>query len=120
MDLTVQRQKLEDLRREYAANLEGLRDQARENAQSDVDPITSDVPTHDADAGTVLFERERDEAFGMDFETILKEIDRALVKMDEGTYGICDNCHKPIPEERLDALPYANLGIDCQELLERF
>jgi len=119
MNLRVQRQALEKLLAEYESNLNDLKRRARESSQSDDNPVASDVPTHDADAGTVLFERERNEAFGEDYAATLKQIYRALVKMDEGSYGICDNCHKPIPVERLKALPFANLGIDCQERLER-
>ena len=119
MNLQVQRKSLEQLRDEYEANLNDLRSRDRENSQSDDNPVSSDIPTHDADAGTALFERERDAAFGEDYEATLKLIYRSLAKLDDGTYGLCDNCHKPIPEERLEALPFATLGIDCQELLER-
>jgi RNA polymerase-binding transcription factor DksA len=120
MNLHQQRKRLEELRAEYEANLNDLRRRDRENSQSDDNPVASDIPTHDADAGTVLFERERNAAFGEDYALTLREIIRALAKLEEGTYGICDNCHKPIPADRLQALPYANLGIDCQERLERF
>ncbi len=119
MDLQTQKAKLLALRAEYEANISEIRTRDKANTQSEEGPVTSDVPTHDADAGTVLFERERDQAFVEDYTSTLKEIKRALTKIDIGTYGTCDHCHKPIPEDRLDALPYANLGVDCQELLER-
>lgn len=44
----------------------------------------------------------------------LAEIERALRKMDEGTYGSCDVCGKTIPPERLEALPQAALCLDCR------
>jgi RNA polymerase-binding transcription factor len=44
----------------------------------------------------------------------LAEVNKALQRIDEGTYGICTNCGKPIMFERLDALPEAELCIDCQ------
>jgi RNA polymerase-binding protein DksA len=47
-------------------------------------------------------------------EEQLLDIDRALERIDEGTYGICTNCGKPIQAERLEALPWAELCIDCQ------
>ena len=119
MNLETQKKQLQSLRREYEANIDAIRKQDRTNTQSDESPVASDIPTHDADAGTVLFERERDEAFVEDYEATLKQILRAIDKLADGTYGLCDNCKKPIPEARLEALPYANLGIDCQELLER-
>jgi DnaK suppressor protein len=52
----------------------------------------------------------------------LAEVEHALVKFDEGTYGICDNCGKEIAPERLEALPQAALCIKCkgrQESLRR-
>ncbi|REK61838.1 MAG: molecular chaperone DnaK [Brevibacillus sp.] len=67
---------------------------------------------HPADIGSELFEREKDLALdSLDRET-LKEIDQALTRMDEGTYGLCTVCGQPIPEERLEALPYAQT---CKE-----
>lgn len=67
---------------------------------------------HPADVGSELFEREKELAlYSLDRET-LKEIDQALQRMDEGTYGICTVCGKPIPEERLEALPQA---MTCKE-----
>jgi DnaK suppressor protein len=44
-------------------------------------------------------------------------IEHTIDKIDQGTYGICDNCGKPIPEDRLEALPQANLCIECKALL---
>lgn len=45
----------------------------------------------------------------------LRDVDRALRKMDEGTYGSCERCGKPISPERLDALPYSTLCVDCKQ-----
>jgi RNA polymerase-binding transcription factor DksA len=119
MDLETQRAKLQSLKAEYEANISEIRDRDKANTQSEESPVASDVPTHDADAGTVLFERERDQAFLEDYVATLKQIELALAKIELGTYGICDNCKKPIPSDRLEALPYASLGVDCAELLER-
>ena len=49
----------------------------------------------------------------------LTSIEHTLDKIDQGTYGICDNCGKPIPPERLEALPQASLCIDCKGLLAK-
>jgi len=62
---------------------------------------------HPADVGSEMFEREKDLAlFQLDRET-LREIDQALERIDNGTYGTCTVSGKPIPEERLEALPWA-------------
>ncbi|HHQ48704.1 MAG TPA: TraR/DksA family transcriptional regulator [Acidobacteria bacterium] len=52
-------------------------------------------------------------------QTILKRIDRALQRIEEGTYGNCLNCGGAIQKGRLDAVPWARYCIDCQELLDR-
>lgn len=62
---------------------------------------------HPADVGSEMFEREKDLAlYSLDRET-LREIDQALERMEEGTYGLCTVCGQPIPLERLQALPQA-------------
>jgi DnaK suppressor protein len=45
----------------------------------------------------------------------LRDVERALAKMETGTYGICERCGQPISTERLDALPWAELCIDCKQ-----
>jgi len=50
-------------------------------------------------------------------EKMLKDINKALEKIQKGTYGICNYCHKPIPEERLLARPVSSACIECKEKL---
>ncbi len=57
---------------------------------------------------------DRDIALRSVEEQTLEQIDAALVRLDAGTYGICSDCGKPINPERMEALPYATLCIDCQ------
>ena len=49
----------------------------------------------------------------------LVQVERALQKIDDGTYGLCDNCGQPINPARLEALPQANLCVDCKALLTK-
>jgi len=72
-----------------------------------------------ADAGTATFERERDLSLVNNPRDLLDRIDKALTKIDEGTYGLCDRCGKPIEKLRLKALPYANLCIKDKQAEER-
>jgi DnaK suppressor protein len=72
---------------------------------------------HPADVATNTFERERDQAIEESMRDELKQIDEALAKIEAGTYGICERCHKPIAPARLEALPYATLCIDCAALI---
>lgn len=67
-----------------------------------------------ADAGTATFERERDLSLANNIRDLLGKIDKALARMDDGTFGICVKCGKPIEKARLKALPYASLCIKDQ------
>jgi len=64
-----------------------------------------------ADAGTATFEREKDLSIENNVRDLLHKINRALKRMDDGTYGVCDICGKPIEKARVKALPYADLCI---------
>ena len=74
---------------------------------------------HLADHATEMVDREVDESLEENAEQIVYEIDRALTKFDDGTYGQCSRCGQRIPAERLDAVPYATLCVSCKQLEER-
>ena len=74
---------------------------------------------HLADTATETYDRELDYTLEENSEHVLAEIDAALQRIEDGTYGTCTNCGKPIPQERLEARPYATLCIDCQRDRER-
>ena len=74
-------------------------------------PATSGLDDEPADAGTATFEREKDLSIENNVRDLLHKIDRALKRMDDGTYGICDVCGKPIEKARVKALPYVDLCI---------
>ena len=73
---------------------------------------------HPGDVGTATFSRELDLSLQENTERLLSHVDRALEKIEEGTYGICDHCGRPIEEARLGALPYATLCLKDQQELE--
>ncbi len=66
-----------------------------------------------ADSGQVTAERGEVEALANSLVETLTEIEDALKKFDEGTYGVCENCGNPIPDVRLEAKPAARLCINC-------
>jgi RNA polymerase-binding transcription factor DksA len=72
-----------------------------------------------ADAGTATFEREKDLSLVNNIRDLTERIDKALVKIEEGTYGLCDRCGKPIEKARIKALPYANLCLKDKQAEER-
>ena len=69
---------------------------------------------HPADVATATYDREMDSTLEDNSEAVLAAIDKALGKIEAGTYGICERCGKQIDPERLEALPYAELCIECK------
>ena len=69
---------------------------------------------HLGDTAGAMFDRELDDGLEEGAKDTLAEIDAALQRIEDGTYGICENCGKPIGAERLAALPWARLCIDDQ------
>ncbi|MGH9039852.1 MAG: TraR/DksA family transcriptional regulator [Acidimicrobiia bacterium] len=68
---------------------------------------------------TLNIERERDLALSASARAAVDEIDLAIARMDDGTYGVCERCGKRISVARLEALPYAALCIECKSREER-
>ena len=79
--------------------------------------VTTD--NHLADLASATFDRELDLGLEEDAEEILSAIDEALRKIEEGTYGVCSRCGAEIGVDRLRAMPYATLCIDCKRQEER-
>ena len=106
------------LQAERAKIADGLNHIERDNlnkSQRDASGDLSGYSFHMADMATDNFDRE----FSLDLasaeQTILNRIDEALRKMEDGSYGVCENCNKPISFKRLKAVPYAKLCIKCKE-----
>lgn len=74
---------------------------------------------HLADSASETYLRELDGGLEENAAHLLVEIDAALQRIEDGTYGLCAACGRPIGEERLDAVPYATLCIDDKRALER-
>jgi len=95
---------------ELSEQLTTIEDQTFATTQSD---LSGDVGVDDesADAGTATFEREKELSIEQNVRDLLQKIERALKRVDAGTYGICDRCGKPIEKARIKALPYVDLCI---------
>ena len=74
---------------------------------------------HLGDIATATFDREMASTLEDNSTHVLTEIDAALKRIDEGTFGVCTRCGKPISAERLEALPWATLCIDDKRKQER-
>ena len=110
IELRDLRVRLEEERVELDTQLTTIVEDSFAVTQSD---LSGDVELDDesADAGTATFEREKDLSIENNVRDLLQKIDRALKRMDDGTYGICDICGKPIEKARVKALPYVDLCI---------
>jgi RNA polymerase-binding protein DksA len=109
-DLEEFRAALEREKGELEAQLAELEESSFSTPQSDVSGEMAFDEEY-ADSGTATFERERDLSLENNIRDLLEKIAKALVRLDDGTYGICERCGKPIEKARLKALPYANLCI---------
>ncbi|HET6656320.1 MAG TPA: TraR/DksA C4-type zinc finger protein [Gaiellaceae bacterium] len=74
---------------------------------------------HLADSATATLNREIDYSLEENSGHVLTAINEALERIESGTFGTCGRCGKPIAEDRLKAIPYANRCIDCKRLEER-
>ena len=88
-------------------------------AQTESVQQLSAYDNHPADLGTETFDRELEQGLERDLSYQLRDVMRAVEKVDEGTYGICENCHRPISPARLRARPEALFCLPCQEEQER-
>jgi RNA polymerase-binding protein DksA len=86
---------------------------------SDETQETGGVDNHLGDTATATVDREIDYTLEENSEHVLGEIDAALKRIDDGTYGICSSCGRPIEPERLEFLPYATLCIEDKRRQER-
>lgn len=111
--ILVFKKRLEELRRQ-------LTNAIRETSE-DVKNIdqTKGYSQHQADEGTDDFGRTINLEISNTESLVLRQVERALEKIDEGTYGLCDITGKDIPIKRLEAVPYATMTVDAQDKFEK-
>jgi DnaK suppressor protein len=114
-DLKIRKDELLALRERLSNAAEAVH--LAEAEGSEINSSASDQ--HIADHASETFERELDESLEENADHVIREIDLALTKIEDGTYGTCDVCGREIPEERLAAVPYATLCVDDKRRLER-
>lgn len=105
------RERLVELQRRLADDVRKSVDRMTE--KSGTPDRLSDVPTHAADGDSEGLESET--AVEASREEMLEAIDHALARIDEGTYGVCEDCGQAIPKARLDFLPFASRCVACEE-----
>lgn len=105
--LQLERTDLESTLKALQGQLRSLVDEGREVAESDFSEEGGDP-----DGGVV--ERDRVRARIADTEEHLRQVERAEASVEDGTYGTCHVCGGTVPEERLEALPWTNLCVQCK------
>jgi RNA polymerase-binding protein DksA len=111
IDISRMKEALQTERTRVVAAIENLKNENPGTVEDETGDETYDQ--HPADVATAMHDRELDYGITENEQQLLEEMDAALQRIEDGTYGICTNCGKPIPPERLEALPWAQLCIDC-------
>ena len=104
---------------EVLDQIKHISDDTLKKSQKDAAGDISGYTYHMADIATDTYDREFSLGLASNERKIIYEIDDAIKKIDEGAYGICEECKKLISKTRLKALPYARLCLKCQEKTEK-
>jgi RNA polymerase-binding transcription factor DksA len=114
-----QRQRLLDLANRVKGDVSGLRDAALRHTGAEPSGGLSNAPLHLADLAADHFEQEVAVGLLQNEQNLLSAIAAALDRVDAGTYGWCERCNREIPQERLNAVPYACRCVTCEEIAEK-
>jgi RNA polymerase-binding protein DksA len=111
------RELLLDERGRVERAITGLRDGHPGSMEDEAEEVNGGVDTDDiGETASITLGREIDYTLGENSQTVLSEIDAALARIEDGTFGTCTNCGKEIAVARLEAQPWAALCIDCARL----
>lgn len=91
--------------------------EARDASENELSRSPTFAAGDNADGGSILQDEERSELQQENVEAIVRDIDHAMERIEEGTYGICEVTGKPIPVARLRALPWATMTVEAAEQL---
>jgi DnaK suppressor protein len=115
-------EELAEVRSVLVADADRLRAEI-EDADAEIADLLRDVGEtggeDQADTGTKTFEREHEMALAASHREILAQTERAIERIDRGTYGVCESCGNPIGKARLQAFPRATLCLTCKQREER-
>jgi len=116
IDLNEMKTRLEAKRAELRKSIVDL----TEAHPEPVGPIeASEGPQEFEDVAVDFLEMQQEQAILVNQQALLTEVEDALKRIEDGTYGKCVNCGQPIPEKRLEAMPWAARDVKCEEQLER-
>jgi RNA polymerase-binding protein DksA len=104
---------------EISDEIKHIADDTLKKSQKEASGDISGYTYHMADVATDNYDREFSLGLASNERKLVFELDDALKKIEEGTFGICEDCKLPIAKTRLKAVPYARLCVKCQEKKEK-
>jgi DnaK suppressor protein len=110
--------RLEHFRGILTKQLRQHTEQVKDNQQAALDMIADDGVKDSVDMSLQDVNQELQLRLGERESQAVADIDQALLRIEEGSYGICQSCNKPIDERRLEAVPTARYDAACQSKLE--
>lgn len=117
-DFKVFKVALQDIRARLRGDVSMMADAALRKTRSEASGDLSSMPIHMADIGTDAYEQEFTLSLMATEEETLELVERALERIQDRTYGLCEECSGIITKKRLEAIPFAPLCIRCAERLE--
>ncbi len=117
-EMKVYRDRLLALRARLRGDVNQLADAALNKSRSEANGDLSSMPIHMADLGSDNFEQEFTLSLMESEGGTLDQIEAALERIEDGDYGLCEECGTRIPKTRLNALPYATMCVKCASTLE--
>ncbi len=113
------KKRLINIRGQVADEIRNTGDGGLKKSQRDASGDLSAYTFHMADVASDSFDREMSWDRLSGEQKVLYAIDEALKKIEDGSYGVCDDCGRKINKERLKAIPYAKLCRNCKEKMEK-
>jgi len=118
-DLDLYREKLINLRDDLVSKMRDIAENSLKITAKEASGDISSYSIHMADAASDNYEREFNFGLVSNGRNVVIEIDQALKRIEEGTYGTCKVCQKKIAKKRLNAVPHAAHCLKCQEEHEK-
>jgi RNA polymerase-binding protein DksA len=118
-EMKVYKEQLLSLRARLRGDVNGMAEAALKKTRSEANGDLSSMPIHMADIGSDNYEQEFTLSLMQNEEGTLEAIEGALERIEDGAFGLCDECGAQISKMRLNAIPYAPHCIKCAQKLEQ-
>jgi RNA polymerase-binding transcription factor DksA len=117
-DRTRYGKRLDDLRARLMSDLEEVTEEARRPSGGQAEGALTNAPLHLGDMGSEEYQQEITATLLSNGEYLMTEVREAMRKLDDGRFGVCEECDEAIERDRLDAIPYARVCLNCARTRE--